>query len=182
MSGSVAIAGLSPCYACRPVSPSQYALAALLPDDEYRPNCAVPRHARRRTCQCYSIHLLSSCEKGSTNSLVKRDPEEVCPLSRGMFFNPYPPHYRMAFAFSSFLYPHCHRRSLRFACRSVRRQYGLTMFHTRYMNRLDPAFSPVIFLSLCPYHANEQPITHLLVQACQHLWLVKFHEVYQQFT
>lgn len=67
----------------------------------------------------------------------------------------------MAFAFSSFLYPHCHRRSLRFACRSFRRQYGLTMFHTRYMNRLDPAFSPVIFLSLCPYHANEQPITHL---------------------
>jgi len=88
----------------------------------------------------------------------------------------------MAFAFSSILYPHYHRRSLQFACRSVRRQYGLTMFHTRYMNRLDLASPPVTLLSLCSQKANEQPITHLLVQACQHLGLVKFHEVYQQFT
>jgi len=51
----------------------------------------VPRHARRRTCQCCSIHLLSSCKKGSTHSLVKRDPEEVCPLSREIFLFPIHP-------------------------------------------------------------------------------------------
>jgi hypothetical protein len=101
-----------------------------------------PRHVRRRTCPCCSIHLLSSCKKGSTHSLVKRDPEEVCPLSREIFFNPYPSDYRMAFAFSSVLYPHGHRRSLRFACRNYRRHYGLTMFHTCYRNRVAPASPP----------------------------------------
>ncbi|RKJ38832.1 hypothetical protein D7X94_14800 [Acutalibacter sp. 1XD8-33] len=46
---------------------------------------------------------------------------EVCPLSRGIMlsnilrFNPYPPHYRAAFAFSMFLYPHPHRHTLRWA-------------------------------------------------------------------
>jgi len=49
---------------------------------------AVPRHARRRTCPCCSIHLLFSRKKGSTHSLVKRDLREVCPLSRGMLFPP----------------------------------------------------------------------------------------------
>jgi len=98
------------------------------------------------------------------------------------YFNPYPSDYRMAFAFSSILYPHWHRRSLRFACRNFRRQYGLTMFHTRYRNRVDPASPPVTFLSLCPQKANEQPITYLLVKAYQHLGLVKYHGVYQQFT
>jgi hypothetical protein len=50
------------------------------------------------------------------------------------------------------------------------------------MNNVDPAFPPVMFLSLCPQYVIEQPTTHLLVQACQHLWLVKNNEVYQQFT
>ncbi|MFJ2455883.1 hypothetical protein ACIOWK_29880, partial [Pseudomonas protegens] len=45
-----------------------------------------------------------------------------------------------------------------------------------------PVFPPVMFLSLCPQYVIEQPTTHLLVQACQHLWLVKNNEVYQQFT
>jgi len=43
---------------------------------------------------------------------------EVCPLSRGMMLqmlNPYPPHYKAAFAFSIFLYPQSHQRALRLA-------------------------------------------------------------------
>ena len=47
---------------------------------------------------------------GSPNSPVMRDPTEVCPLSRGVMLpllgrNPYPSHYRAAFAFSVLLYP-----------------------------------------------------------------------------
>ena len=54
--------------------------------------------------------------RGIAVLLVKRDRAEVCTLSRGMMsalhLNPYPPHYRPAFAYSAFLYPHRHRLSL----------------------------------------------------------------------
>jgi len=45
---------------------------------------------------------------------------EVCPLSRGVMLpcgrrNPYPPHYKAAFAFSTILYPQSHRLTLRLA-------------------------------------------------------------------
>src|SRR5258708_11730427 len=56
---------------------------------------------------------------GLPNSLVMRDHMEVCPLSRGvilpLWLNSYPPHYRAAFAFSTFLYPQLHRLPLRVA-------------------------------------------------------------------
>src|SRR3546814_16042941 len=42
--------------------------------------------------------------------------------------NPYPSHYRPAFAFSTFLYPHHQQHSLRSACPEGR-SYGLTVFH-----------------------------------------------------
>ena len=61
------------------------------------------------------------------------------------------------------------------------RQYGLTVFHKRYTNSVDPVYSPAIFVPV-PVTLNEQPITYLLVQACQHLWLALRNEVYQQFT
>src|ERR1700686_4200991 len=49
---------------------------------------AVPRHAGRRTRPCCCTHLLSSRIDGSENSLVRRDHEEVCPLSRGVMLQP----------------------------------------------------------------------------------------------
>jgi hypothetical protein len=57
---------------------------------------------------------------------------EVCPLSREVMLpllrrNLYPPHYRMAFAFSIFLYPQFISHPLRFAY-PCRENYGLTMF------------------------------------------------------
>jgi hypothetical protein len=57
---------------------------------------------------------------------------EVCPLSREVMLsafgrNLYPPHYRMAFAFSIFLYPQFISHPLRFAY-PYRESYGLTMF------------------------------------------------------
>jgi len=48
-----------------------------------------------------------------------KDQTEVCPLARGVMFlaegNPYPNHYRSAFACSVLLYPQHHRPSLRAA-------------------------------------------------------------------
>lgn len=46
----------------------------------------VPRHARRRTRPCCCVHLHFSRLKGSTNSLVMRNHEEVCTISRGVMF------------------------------------------------------------------------------------------------
>jgi hypothetical protein len=82
----------------------------------------------------------------------------------------------MAFAFSTILYPHLPQRSLRLACPEGRR-YGLTMFRVSNTNGVDPAYPPVALLSMCPHHIREHPATYLLVQACQHLWLVDADDV-----
>lgn len=53
---------------------------------------------------------------------------EVCPLSRGMMLpllNPYPSHYRVAFAFSIFLCPQSYRLVLRLAFP----EGGLRIYH-----------------------------------------------------
>jgi hypothetical protein len=45
-----------------------------------------------------------------------KDQTEVCPLARGVMWrmrNPYPAHYRLAFAFSVLLYPQYYRQTLR---------------------------------------------------------------------
>jgi hypothetical protein len=69
---------------------------------------------RRLTLYCAILR------RGIAVILVKKDLVEVCPLSRRMMsahrLNPYPPHYRPAFASSTFLYPHSHQLSLRLAC------------------------------------------------------------------
>ena len=43
-------------------------------------------------------------------------------------FNPYPPHYREAFASSTILYPQAHRLTLRLAFPLSGETYGLTTF------------------------------------------------------
>jgi len=45
----------------------------------------------------------------------------------GQILNPYPPHYRAAFAFSIILYPHLHQLTLRLTF-PFRARYGLTTF------------------------------------------------------
>src|SRR5258708_40212818 len=68
------------------------------------------------------------------NSLVMKDPMEVCPLSREgcccFERTLYPFHYRAAFAFSIILYPHP-RRSLLRNSYPFGETYGLTTFCTR---------------------------------------------------
>jgi hypothetical protein len=46
-------------------------------------------------------------------------------------FSRYPFHYRVAFAFSAFLYPQHQQRPSRFACR-CRQHYGLTLFRMNF--------------------------------------------------
>jgi hypothetical protein len=65
--------------------------------------------------------LCAVLRRGIAIVLVMKDQAEVCALSRGMIsalhnLNPYPPHYRPAFAFSAFLYPHPLQLSSRSAC------------------------------------------------------------------
>ena len=57
-------------------------------------------------------------QRGLPHGLGMRHLLEVCPLSREMrllLLNPYPPHYKTAFASSSILYPPSYRLALRLA-------------------------------------------------------------------
>jgi len=61
--------------------------------------------------------------------------------------NPYPPHYRAAFAFYAILYPHCQQFTLRFTCSlgfPLEQQYGLTAFPICHTTGLGSASSPVV--------------------------------------
>jgi hypothetical protein len=51
-----------------------------------------------------------------------------------------------------------------------------------YHDGLDPAYSPVAVMSAAGSTGVPAPTTYLLVQACQHLWLVVRNDVYQRFT
>ena len=76
---------------------------------------------------------------------------EVSPLSRGMMsahhLNPYPPHYRPAFASSTLLYPQPPQPSLRLAC-PLRQGYGFTTFRLNDMDGLGLAFLPTALMSM----------------------------------
>ena len=72
-----------------------------------------------------------SSDNGLSSSLVTKDQMEVCPLARRMILlfllNPYPLHYKVAFAFSILLCPHTHQPTLRFAY-PFGETYGFTTF------------------------------------------------------
>ena len=85
---------------------------------------------------------------GLPSSLVKKDQMEVCPLSRGVILficelNPYPSHYKTAFAFSIILCPPPHRLPLRVAF-PCGRSTGLPRSTLKPSNGLGSAYSPVV--------------------------------------
>jgi hypothetical protein len=96
------------------------------------------------------VICLSFVQNGSSNSLATREPPEVCPLIKwddvAFRLNPYPSHYRTAFAFSGFLYPHFQQLASRLA-RPKGRKYGLTLFPLNDQDGLDPASPPVAVAS-----------------------------------
>jgi hypothetical protein len=100
---------------------------------------------------------------------------EVSTLAgRGDRCIPYPDHYSPAFACSAILYPQRMRVILQpnSSCLATRHRYGLTLFRARSKSQEDFAFLPVTVLSACSHQAGEHPITHLLVRACQSVWLI----------
>ncbi len=99
----------------------------------------------------------------------------------GQCFSPYPGHYSWAFAFSAILYPPHQQRSLRFACR-YRQRVGLTLFRMNFRaGRTLPLRRRLIVHGGPDYKDHTSPHT-VLVQACQHVWLVEDNGVYQKFT
>jgi len=85
--------------------------------------------------------------------------------------NPYPPHYRTAFAFSLLLYPQPHRLASRFAFPRSTFRGGLRAYHVSYQYRsgLGRASQPV---ARHLRQRNAEPLhlaTSLLGQAYQHL-------------
>jgi len=73
-------------------------------------------------------------------------------------------------------YPQRQQRSLRFACR-CRQRYGLTLFHLSLRTgRTPPLRWRLVVHDGLVFRDHTSPHT-LLVQAYQHLWLVKTHDV-----
>jgi hypothetical protein len=101
-------------------------------------------------------------------------------VARGL--NPYPPHYRMAFASSILLLPHVYRLALRLAFPRGRRT-GLPCSVSVTTNGVGALYPPVAWDA--HDKEGETPCTRysaLLAQACQHLWLVFVDDVYRAFT
>ena len=113
-----------------------------------------------------AVICLLSCG-GWPSSLVMKDQMDVCPLSRGVMLrgglNPYPPHYRMAFASSILLFPHAYRLALRLAFPHGRRT-GLPCSVSVTTNGLGALCPPVA----CDAHDKERGV---LVPATVPFWL-----------
>ena len=126
--------------------------------------CAGLRCTGERTSKAKARRHLPSLPRWFVKlSRDERPGSEVGSLSRGVMypfscthgttsrFNPYPSHYRKAFASSTILYPQTHRLTLRFAfpCgRDHREVYGLTTacpersrrVLCKYLRRLGPTY------------------------------------------
>jgi hypothetical protein len=114
-----------------------------------------------------------------------KDQREVGPLSRGVMLprlNPYPPHYRTAFACSLLLYPPNDGLALRLAF-PYGRHTGLPCSVSVTLGWVRRA------LSTGSVNAHDKEARNpcarysaVLAQACQHLWLVFCDDVYRAFT
>ena len=114
-----------------------------------------------------------------------KDQMDVCPLSRGVMLpklNPYPPHYRMAFASSILPFPHVYGLALRLTFPPGRHTgllCSVSVTHEWVRHALSTGSR------IAPDKAQKTPCTDsvaILAQAFQHLWLVILDDVYQAFT
>src|SRR5262249_3614384 len=144
----------------------------------------VNRTVGNRTSRCcHRCHLPCLLNRLAMLSRGKRPDgsRPACAWSDlAVGLNSYLSHYKIAFAFSIFLYPSRDRLALRFAF-PFGRMTGLPC---------SPGMSEWVrsslfagsFLSATRNSALLVPATYLLVQAYQHLWLVIHNDVYQEFT
>jgi len=90
------------------------------------------------------------------------------------WLNPYPTHYRPAFAYSLIPYPQPHRLTLRLAFpEGELRAYHVALLKPR---GLGPAPTPVARHLRRVSSEHPDLATYLLVQAYQHLWLVLYDD------
>lgn len=83
--------------------------------------------------------------------------------------------------FSALLYPPRQQRSLWFVCRHRQRD-GVTLFRMNFrVGRTLPLRRRFVVHGGPVFKDHTSPHT-VLVQACQRIWLVKNHDVYQKFT
>src|SRR5437588_9182098 len=131
------------------------------------------------TVICYCLlnrFALLSCERRPRGSLPAFAWSDLACL-----LNPYPLHCRGAFAFSTFLYPHLHRLPLWVA---FPMPGEIWVCHVSFLcqSGLGPSLSAG---SLDIHDRRTRPSCTGSVpfgQACQHLWLVGRHDVYQDFA
>ena len=111
-----------------------------------------------------------------------KDQTEVCPLSRGVMFldegNPYPSHYRSAFAFSVLLYPpHC-RRALRHAFPGGSTTGLPSSACVTEWVRLSLSTGGVV----CPCHGTHNPVNPPRFGGISILASGLVNDVYQEFA
>jgi len=160
---------------CAVTPPSPYALGAPAPSSGGRVHQQC-RHYRHR------LSLLRRLAKLSGDAR----PDGRLPafawghVARGR--NPYPPHYRMAFASSILLLPHAYQLALRLAFPHGRRTglpCSVSVTHEWGRRALSTG-------SVAAHDKErETPCARysaLLAQAFQHLWLVCYDDVYRAFT
>ena len=156
--------------------PSPYALGAPAPSAGGRVHQSVCRHCRHLPSLLRRLAKLS----GEARPDGRQPAFAWSHVARGR--NPYPPHYRMAFAFSILPCPHVYRLALRLAFPYGRRT-GLPCSVSVTAEWVRRALSTGSVAA----HDKEarNPCTRysaVLAQAFQHLWLVFCDDVYRAFT
>jgi hypothetical protein len=178
-------ATLAPCPIGLPGLPWRYA-----PVVSHLPQCATSL-PDSTFAQCARTHQRRSLSRRSPSSafpriaigqssLAMNDRAEVCPLSRQAMFQPAsrPLQPGMLFRHS---FPQRQQRSLQFACR-CRRPYGLTLFRMNLRARRTLPLRRRLIVHGGPVFKDHSSPRTVLVQACQHVWLVQTHDVYRKFT
>lgn len=103
---------------------------------------------------------ISSLPHGAHNkglirlSCKERPHGSQLPCGQDNYFNPYPHHYSMAFAFSMILYPHSQQFPLRLTCPNGQ-EYGLTVFHMSDIEWFRPYLCAGNFTSAYPQQLQE---------------------------
>lgn len=129
---------------------------------------------------CLHRHRPSSAQR-FIRSCRHGDPWKPARFRAGLCLSPYPPHYRAAFTFSTFLYPQRQQLALRRTCRH-RQRYGLTRFRIDFRMGWTPRFRRRHYIHEgLSVRAPACPHT-FMVHACQHLWPGYYADVYMRFT
>lgn len=96
--------------------------------------------------------------------------------------NRYLLHYKAAFAFSDFLFPHHHRQALRTAVQFLGTIWGFHVPHNKHEWVRLLHYTGEFHVCDAMTHRLHPVRIPFWVRACQHLWLLRSNDVYQRFT